>query len=37
VAKLAPEAGYLLTAAFPCLTLDQAIAANPSRQKSGGR
>jgi hypothetical protein len=36
VGKLAPEAGYLLTAAFPYLTLDQANAILTSTQGPGG-
>ncbi len=36
VAKLAPEAGYLLTAAFPYLTLDQANAILTATQGPGG-
>jgi len=36
VATLAPEAGYLLTAAFPYLTLDQANAILTSTQGLGG-
>jgi membrane-associated phospholipid phosphatase len=36
VGKLAPEAGYLLTAAFPYLTLDQANAILTATQGPGG-
>jgi hypothetical protein len=36
VAKLAPEAGYLLTAAFPSLTLPQADAILTLTEGSGG-
>jgi hypothetical protein len=36
VATLAPEAGYLLTAAFPYLTLDQANAILTTTQGPGG-
>jgi hypothetical protein len=36
VAKLAPEAGYLLTVAFPYLTLAQADAVLSSTEGPGG-
>jgi hypothetical protein len=36
VSKLAPEAGYLLTAAFPSLTLDQANQILTETEGPGG-